>query len=124
MRYRIPVHEFSFNKIKNGSRRVGVHLMDKKCQKIKLHDILELENSATGERIDCEVKGLAIFENFEDLVECITPEKLGYDSKQEVMVRLNRVYSKEQQDAFNAVGIYLSPLFGKINVKFRDENER
>lgn len=36
MKYPILVHEFSFNKIKNGSRKVGVHLLDKKSQQVKL----------------------------------------------------------------------------------------
>lgn len=60
MKYPILVHEFSFNKIKNGSRKVGVHLLDKKSQQVKLHDILEMHNRANGEVIECEVKGIAI----------------------------------------------------------------
>ncbi len=123
MRYKVPVHEFSFNKIKNG-RRVGVHLLDKKCQNIKLRDVLELENMSTKEKIECVVKGFAIFENFDDLVDALTPEKLGYSNKEEVMLRLNRIYSKEQQEALNAIGIFFTPQLENLNIKFRDENER
>lgn len=32
MKYQITIHEFSFNKIKSGSRKIGVHLFDKKAQ--------------------------------------------------------------------------------------------
>ena len=123
MRYKVPVHEFSFKKKKNG-RRVGVHLLDKKCQSIKLRDVLELENMSTGEKMECVVKGLAIFENFSDLVDALTPEKLGYSNKEEVMLRLNRIYSKEQQEALNAIGIFFTPQLENLNIKFRDENER
>lgn len=48
MKYPILVHEFSFNKIKNGSRKVGVHLLDKKSQQVKLHDILEMQTGLTA----------------------------------------------------------------------------
>ena len=55
MKYSMIVHEFSFNKIKSGNRKIGVHLLDKKAQQIKLHDVLEMHNSSTGEELNCEV---------------------------------------------------------------------
>ena len=64
MKYALPVHEFSFNKIKNGTRKVGVHLFDNKSQQIKLHDILEMNNTSNNEKLECEVLGIAIFDNF------------------------------------------------------------
>ena len=43
MKYTINIHEFSFNKIKNGSRKIAIHLFDKHTQKIKINDDTESE---------------------------------------------------------------------------------
>ena len=124
MKYSIAVHEFSFNKIKSGSRKIGVHLLDKKAQRIKLHDILEMHNSATGEQLDCEVTGIGIFDNFDDLVDALTPQALGYDNKEEIMIRLARIYPENLQRELNAVAFFIKPLVGRINIKTRSEMER
>ncbi len=124
MKYAIPVHEFSFNKIKSGSRKVGVHLLDKQTQQVKLGDVLELHNNASGEVLSCEVKGIALFDNFDDLVDALSPQALGYDNKKEVMIRLERMYPQDAQAAFNAVGFFLQPKVEKVNLKVRGELER
>ena len=51
MKYSIDVHEFSFNKIKNGNRKIAVNLFDKNSQKIKINDILDIRNISTNERL-------------------------------------------------------------------------
>lgn len=124
MKYSIQVHEFSFNKIKNGTRKIGVHLFDKQAQQIKLHDVLEMHNSSNEEILNCEVMGIAIFDNFSDLVDALTPQALGYDNKKEVMIRLARVYPEKMQKAMNAVGFFTRPLVEKVNIKYRPEMER
>lgn len=124
MKYSITVHEFSFNKIKSGSRKIGVQLLDKKAQQVKLHDVLEMQNSATGEKLECEVIGMAIFDNFDDLVDAVTPQALGYHDKEEIMIRLNRIYPAELQKELNAVGFFIKVLPEKVNVKQRSEKER
>lgn len=124
MKHVLSVHEFSFNKIKKGTRRVGVHLLDKQMQKVKLHDVIEMHNVSDGDVLECEVVGIAIFDNMEDLVDAIGPHALGYDNKEEVMVRVNRLFSKEMQDTFNAVGFYLRPVVSWARVMSRSEYER
>ena len=113
MKHVLSVHEFSFNKIKKGTRRVGVHLLDKQMQKVKLHDVIEMHNVSDGDVLECEVVGIAIFDNMEDLVDAIGPHALGYDNKEEIMVRVNRLFSKEMQDTFNAVGFYFRLFLGR-----------
>lgn len=124
MKYSLVVHEFSFNKIKNGSRKIGVHLFDKKAQQVKLRDVLEMQNAATKEKLACEVTGMAIFDNFDDLVDAVTPQALGYHDKEEVMLRLNRIYPKQAQEGLNAVGFFIKVLPEKVNLKHRTEKER
>ena len=108
-KYHIGIHEFSFNKIKNGSRKVAVSILDKQAQQLKIGDVLEVSNKKTGEKLSRKVKGVAVFDNFQDLVETLTPQALGYDNVQEVMVRLRRMYSPQQLADFNAVGFFLEP---------------
>ncbi|MBS4773873.1 MAG: hypothetical protein KHX55_06330 [Proteobacteria bacterium] len=124
MKYSIPVHEFSFNKIKNGTRKIGVHLLDKKAQQIKLHDVLEMCNSSTSEKLNCEVTGIAVFDNFNDLVDALGHQSLGYDNKEEVMIRLARIFPQEAQAALNAVAFFIKPLHERMNIKQRTEIER
>lgn len=124
MKYPINVHEFSFNKIKNGSRKIAIHVFDKNSQKIKIHDILSIRNISTGENLDCIVKGIAIFDNFSDLTDALSPQSLGYDNKTEVMIRINRMFSTELQSNLNAVAFFLEPRYEKVNLIEREEHER
>ena len=124
MKYTLPVHEFSYNKIKNGSRKVGVHIFDKNAQQIKIHDILELCNTSTKEKLSCEVLGIAVFDNFNDLIDALTPQALGYNNKKEVMLRLERIYPLKVQKACNCVGFFLKKIDDDVNFNVRPELER
>ena len=124
MKYLIDVHEFSFNKIKNGSRKIAIHLFDKNTQKIKIGDILDIHNISNSEHLECYVKGIAIFDNFEDLTDSLTPQALGYDNKKEVMVRINRMFSKELQQNLNSVAFFLEPQLERTRLIERGQFER
>lgn len=124
MKYSLDVHEFSFNKIKNGTRKIGIHIFDKNAQLIKLYDILDMRNSATGEHLDCKVTGIAIFDNFSDLVDALGPQSLGYHNKNEVMIRLSRLYPAALQNKLNVVAFFLQPQMEVVRHIVRDEMER
>ena len=123
MKYSIDVHDFSFNKIKNGKRKIAIHLFDKKSQRIKLNDILVLSHFETRERINCTVKGIAFFDNFSDLIDALSPEALGYSNKEEILIRLNRIFSQELQQNLNAVAFFLEPQLEKTNIIERGQME-
>ena len=124
MKYIIDAHGFSFNKIKNGSRKIAIHLFDKNAQKIKINDILEIRNISNKESLECIVKGLAIFDNFNDLTDSLTPQALGYKNKEEVLIRINRMFSKELQQNLNSVAFFLEPRYERVNFIERGEYER
>jgi len=124
VKYIIDAHEFSFNKIKNGSRKIAIHLFDKNAQKIKINDILEIRNISNKESLECIVKGLAIFDNFNDLTDSLTPQALGYKNKEEVLIRINRMFSKELQQNLNSVAFFLEPRYERVNFIERGEYER
>lgn len=107
MQYKMDLSEFSFNKIKAG-RRVDMRLFDKKRQSLKIGDMIEYENiNNPREHIECLVQGMAVFDNFSNMVDCLTLQMLGYDNKEEVILRLNRAYSLDLQKNFNVVAIFI-----------------
>lgn len=126
MKYQMSLSEFSFNKIRAG-RRMDLRLFDKKRQSIKIGDVIEYTNlNNPREHLECQVLGMAIFENFEDLIDSLTPQLLGYDSKKELLIRLNRAYSEEKQKDFNAAAIFIrnvTPLYREF-IRGEAEYER
>ena len=106
----MDLSEFSFNRIKAG-RKVDMRLFDKKRQSLKIGDVIEYENlNNPHEHLLCQVLGTAVFDNFGNMVDCLTPQLLGYDNKEEVILRLNRAYSLEQQKDFNVMAIFIQNI--------------
>ena len=124
MKYSFDVHEFSFNKIKKGTRKIGIHLLDKKAQQVKLGDTLDMRNASTGERLSCKVKGIGIFDNFDDAIDALGAKFLGYDNKQELMLRLDRIYPKNLRRELNTVAFFLEPQTEYQHLIERGEMER
>lgn len=58
----------------------------------------------------CQVLGTAVFDNFSNMVDCLTPQMLGYDNKEEVILRLNRAYSLDMQKNFNVMAIFIQNI--------------
>ncbi len=124
MKYNIDVHEFSFNKIKNGQRKIALHLFDKLAQKIKIYDVLDMRNMSTNEHLECKVLGIGIFDNFDDLVNSLGAEALGYGNKEEVLVRLARIYPAELQKHLSVVAFFLERVNERVRRMERGEIER
>ena len=68
MKYTMKSNYISFNKMKNNECHVEVRLFDKKRQQLKIGDVIEFVNSRTQEKLLTQLRGIAIFENFEDMV--------------------------------------------------------
>lgn len=116
MQYKMDLSEFSFNKIKAG-RRVDMRLFDKKRQSLKIGDMIEYENiNNPHEHIECLVQGVAVFDNFSNMIDCLTPQMLGYDDKEEIILRLNRAYSLDLQKNFNVVAIFIKNVAPALNL--------
>lgn len=116
MQYKMDLSEFSFNKIKAG-RRVDIRLFDKKRQSLKIGDMIEYENiNNPHEHIECLVQGMAVFDNFSNMIDCLTPQMLGYDDKEEIILRLNRAYSLDLQKNFNVVAIFIKNVAPALNL--------
>ena len=93
-------------------------------KKMDIGDILDIHNSSSGEHIEYLIKGIAIFDNFEDLTDSLTPQALGYDSKEEVIVRTNRMFSEELRQNLNVVAFFLEPYIERGRFIERGQFER
>ena len=102
--------KFSYDKIVNGSKRIEMRLFDEEHQKIKLNDVIEFICQENNERLLCLVRGLVVFERFDDLIALFPAKIFGYDNKEEVRVRINRRFSYEEQLINHVIGIIIMPL--------------
>ena len=110
MKHRMFLWRFAFDKIVNGTKRVEMRLFDQEHQKIKLNDVIEFVCQETQEKVLCLVRGLLVFERFDDLVALLPAQVFGYDNKEEVRIRINRRFSLEEQLTNHAMGIIFMPL--------------
>lgn len=124
MKYKMVIPEMVFNKMKNEGRKTDIHLLDKQCQQIKVHDLIEYVGDYSGQRMLRKVKGMAFFDNFEDMVDSLPPQIFGYDNKEEILVRLNRLYLKERQAEFNVLLLFVVEDSNAISDFSRDSKVR
>lgn len=110
MKYVMSIMQLPFNKILDGSKKIEPRLYDEKRQKVKVCDVIEFVNASTDEKVKCLVKGIAVFENFKDLVTYMPLELFGYDNKEEIHVRLERLATEQEQNEFGVVGFIIEPI--------------
>ena len=110
MKHRMVLWHFAFDKIVNGTKRVEMRLFDQEHQKIKLNDVIEFVCQDSDEKVLCLVRGLLVFERFDDLVALLPSQVFGYDNKEEVRIRISRRFSLEEQLINHAMGIIFMPL--------------
>ena len=121
MKYTMQSNYISFNKMKNSERYVDVRLFDKKRQQLKIGDMIEFVNTTTHEKLLMQLQGIAIFEKFEDMVDYLTPQLWGYDSKEELMLRFERLYPTETASKFNLVGLFVKNMSSELLEKMWEE---
>ena len=110
MKHTMYLMRFSFDKIVNGTKRIDVRLLDKEYQKIQLNDVIEFVCQDTKETVLCLVRGVLAVERCDDLIALLPAKFFGYDNKEEVRVRLNRLFKIEDQLLYHVVGIIIMPL--------------
>ena len=110
MKHTMHLMRFAFDKIVNGTKRIEMRLFDEEHHKIKLNDVIEFICEDNGDRLICLVRGLLVFERFDDLIALLPVKIFGYDNKEEVRVRINRRFSYEEQLQNHVLGIVIMPL--------------
>ena len=58
------------------------------------------------------------------MIDYLTPQLMGYDNKEEILIRLNRAYSIKQQKDFNVIAIFIEDITPPLLETLRGAKER
>ncbi|MBR1925760.1 MAG: ASCH domain-containing protein [Clostridia bacterium] len=108
MIHEMKLREIYFNMIKNGSKIYEVRLNDEKRRLIDVGDtIIFKKEPLLKEELVTKVKDIVYFKNFEELVNTLPLEKIGFktESKQEVEDIYHSFYSPEEEQKYGVVAI-------------------
>ena len=98
-----------FEKIKDGSKTIELHLYDEKRQKVKIGDFIEFTclDDAT-QKIQTRVTALHRYSSFAELYNSLQKEKLGYRPEDNPdSNHMDEYYSREDQEKYGVLGIEL-----------------
>lgn len=107
MKHLIEVYPFAYHKILDGQRKIDLRLYLKRFHDIQIGDTIEYVNAETKGRLLRKVKGFAVFQDFEMLINMVPPEMIGYSSREEIRLRIERMYTKEQQKEYGVCAFFI-----------------
>ena len=98
-----------FEKVANGLKIIESRLFDEKRRKININDQIEFTCiDHPSRKIITNVEALYRYSNFENLFSDFPPEYFGSSSKEELLIEIGKIYSKEEQEKHEVIGIKLS----------------
>ena len=103
----IEVYPFSYNKILGGQRKIDIRPYSERLHHLRVGDIIEYVNAETQSRVAREVKGIALFHDFDTLIDAFPPEQIGYNTREEIRLRIERMYSKEEQSKNGVCALFI-----------------
>jgi len=106
-RHKIEVYPFSYNKILGGKRKIDIRPYKKNLHNLHIGDMIEYVNLETHTVTLKEVKGIALFNDFETLIKMLDPKLIGYDTREEIEVRVERMYSKDEISEYGVCAIFI-----------------
>lgn len=106
----LSLFKFGFDQIVNGTKRIDLRLYEQEYQKIRINDIIEYNCTEVQEKLYCLVRGILVFERFDDMIELFPAKMFGYDNREEIKIRIKRLYSFEEQLSKHVVGFIIMPL--------------
>ena len=126
MKFTMPMMQLPFRKLLDGSKKIEVRLYTEKCQKVRPNDIIEFECPELGKSALCLVKGFVVFDSANTMVDLLPPEAFGYDNREEIRIRLNRMFLYEDQAHYGVIGFLIECLdiFDNQLIKEKFENMR
>lgn len=122
MKHVMSLQRFSFEKILNGSKKIDVRLFDEKRQMIRPNDLIEFVCRELDERLMCVVKAFLVFDTADNMVDVLPPSLFGYDNREEIRVRLRRLFPKEAQLKYGVMGIIIECLDRGGAGRYREGN--
>ncbi len=100
-----------FNKIQSKSKIVEIRLQDPKRQKLKVGDQIKFTNlSNPTQTLSVTISNLLHFKSFTQMLNNIELSLLGHSStstKEEYLKSIYSIYTKEQEQKYGVVAIYI-----------------
>ena len=95
-----------FGKIANGTKKIESRIFDEKRRAIRVGDHIEFSNSENEEeKVIVRVRGLYIYDSFENLFDDFPPEYFGGTSKKSLTEEICRFYTEKEQSENGVIGI-------------------
>ncbi|OGE80874.1 MAG: hypothetical protein A3C04_00200 [Candidatus Wildermuthbacteria bacterium RIFCSPHIGHO2_02_FULL_45_25] len=98
-----------FEKVAAGVKIIESRLFDEKRRKINIDDQIEftcIDNPSR--KIIANVEALYRYSNFENLFSDFPSGYFGSSSKEVLLMEIEKIYSKEEQEKYGVIGIKLS----------------
>jgi ASC-1-like (ASCH) protein len=118
-RNEIEVYPFAYSKIANGVRKIDIRPYYDKFRNVRVGDSIDYINVVDNKKTTRKVTGIAIFDDFDTTIKMLDPELIGYNDREEIRVRVERMYSKEdvKKNGVCALFIDIPPVKNIINIK-------
>ena len=117
-KHKIEVYPFSYNKIVGNIRKIDIRPYKKYLHNVGVGDMIEYINVETKDATIREVKGVALFDSFDTMLEMLPYKLIGYDNKNEIKVRIERMYTNGDEEN-GVMAIFIDEPKVKRLVKFR-----
>ena len=116
----INVYPFAYHKIVQGDRKIDIRPYKRAMQEIGIGDVICYTNLETNEEVLRKVKGIALFDDFEVAIEMWDEKLVGYESKDEIRIRVERMYKKEEVDGGGVVAFFIDEVKHGLNLKLKE----
>ncbi len=103
----IEVYPFAYHKIMEGQRKIDIRPYTKRLHRLRIGDIVEYTNIETQATVAKEIKGIALFRDFDMLIDMLPPKMIGYDNKEEIHVRIERMYSRQEERECGVCALFI-----------------
>lgn len=113
MTHKMNLNPEPFLMIKSGEKTIELRLNDEKRRRIKSGDLIEFQNTDTGEKLKCKVVEIYKYNSFRELYKSLPLIKCGYTEKDIDTAKpedMDFYYSPERQEKYGVLGIELELL--------------
>ncbi len=115
----IEVYPFAYSKIANGTRKIDIRPYYEKFHNIQVGDKIDYVNVVDKKKTTRKVTGIAVFDDFDTTLKMLDPELIGYENREEVKVRVERMYAKEDVNKHGVCALFIEipPIAKTLKIK-------
>ena len=108
MAHKMNLNPEPFEMIRSGQKTIELRLNDEKRKQIKAGDIIEFNQTETGEKLITKVIAVYRFDSFAELYQELPLLKCGYTDSEIASAKpedMDLFYTPEQQEKYGVLGI-------------------